>query len=322
MTLRTWILVAAAFFIGIGAHYALDGFFPASPTSLSAVRETGTYKLTAPLLWCAADRPSLKEDTRLQASVQSIVTQKASQGEASDVSVYYRNLSNGEWFGINENASYNPASLLKVPIMMAYLREGESDPSLLKKVLTYDGSFDGNANEVFRSQNDIQPGQYTIDSLLTAMIVNSDNNAMALLSNNIDPATLKNVYTDLGLQVPTDPSAASISPKEYSNFFRLLYNATYLTPEFSEKALELLAGPDFPQGIQATVPSSVAVANKFGERTVVTPQGAVLDRELHDCGIVYAPKGPYILCVMTRGKDFQQLVDVIQSISRFIYAAQ
>jgi len=100
--------------------------------------------------------------------------------------------------------------------------------------------------------------------------------------------------TDLGLSVPlAQPDVAStiLCPRSrISYFFRVLYNATYLSSDSSEHALSLLNLPDFPQGIEATVPKGVAVAQKFGERSVFTSTGAVDHRELHDCGIIYYPK--------------------------------
>jgi beta-lactamase class A len=153
------------------------------------------------------------------------------------------------------------------------------------------------------------------------MIENSDNNATRLLNTNIDPQALAAVYTDLGLTLPATGGTAVpvISAKQYSYFFRILYNATYLTPEYSEKALEYLTAVDFPAGLESTVPTGVSVANKFGERTVVTSTGQLLERDLHDCGLIYAPNGNYLLCIMTKGKDFTDLTNVIQSIGKFVY---
>jgi len=41
--------------------------------------------------------------------------------------------------------------------------------------------------------------------------------------------------------------------------------------------------------------------------------------QIHDCGIVYYPKNPYILCIMTRGTDFAVQERAIQDLSKFIY---
>jgi beta-lactamase class A len=67
----------------------------------------------------------------------------------------------------------------------------------------------------------------------------------------------------------------------------------------------------------AGVPGNIEVAHKFGERTF---QGAVNERQLHDCGIIYAAEKTYMLCVMTRGNDFNALSNVIKEISAEVYS--
>lgn len=54
----------------------------------------------------------------------------------------------------------------------------------------------------------------------------------------------------------------------------------------------------------------IEVAHKFRERE------AGSDQQLHDCVIVYYQPDPYILCVMTRRKDINDLAPVIQNISK------
>jgi beta-lactamase class A len=95
---------------------------------------------------------------------------------------------------------------------------------------------------------------------------------------------------------------------------RILYNASYLEPELSERALTILTEAEFSEGVAKKLPSSVPVAHKFGER--------LLDNEikqLHDCGIVYFPQNPYVLCVMTKGQDWEKLAQTIQDVSKMVY---
>lgn len=51
-----------------------------------------------------------------------LVDEAIAQRRAARVSVYYRDLIDGPWFGIHEDAPYNPASLMKLPVMIAWLR--------------------------------------------------------------------------------------------------------------------------------------------------------------------------------------------------------
>ena len=127
---------------------------------------------------------------------------------------------------------------------------------------------------------------------------------------------MNQIYTDLGVAIPgTRGTEDYMTVKEYASFFRILYNASYLNKEMSQKALDLLLRTDYKDGLIAGVPKNINVAHKFGERKM----GEV--DQLHDCGIVYAPQKPYLICVMTRGTDFQVQGRVIADISRFTYAS-
>jgi hypothetical protein len=88
----------------------------------------------------------------------------------------------------------------------------------------------------------------------------------------------------------------------------------------SNKLLGIMDDSSFQDGLAAGVPSTVTVANKFGERFLnsSTP-GIPTDFELHDCGILYPPQNPYILCVMTKGNDYTKLAKVIADVSRAVY---
>jgi beta-lactamase class A len=105
-----------------------------------------------------------------------------------------------------------------------------------------------------------------------------------------------------------------MSVRTYSSFFRILYNASYLTPNMSEKALELLSQTTYGFGIKDGVPKGITVARKFGERSFTSDS-----HQLHDCGIVYYPSHPYLLCVMSRGQNMETLKEVIQETSSKIY---
>ena len=44
-----------------------------------------------------------------------------------------------------------------------------------------------------------------------------------------------------------------------------------------------------------------------------------MERQLHDCGIIYHPLKPYLLCVMTRGEKIADLENAIRDISKWIF---
>jgi len=238
-----------------------------------------------------------------------------------NISVYFRNLETGEWVGINPNEDFDPASLLKVPVMMYYLKLAESDSAILSRTYKYTA---GDLNLLKVAQGDtttrlIQNKLYTVDQLIYEMIVRSDNVAKYLLILNSPASDLENIYGDLGIQIHKEAKDTYIiSARTYSLFFRNLYNSTFLNQTMSEKALGMLNKAEFKDGLVAGVPSNIKVAHKFGQYTNIA-NGVVTSVEAHDCGIVYYPDSPYLLCIMTRGKDTAQLESIISQVSRITY---
>jgi beta-lactamase class A len=277
------------------------------------------YPLINPLLLCSTDNQSMNEDKKIESTIKNFVNQHISQKLAEDMSVYLINYTTGQWAGVNENVRYDPASMLKVPIMIAYYKDAEKDPTVLDKQISFNGD-DQNSGEYFKSAQDITAGtSYTTDTLIRSMIVNSDNTAAVLLQNSIDQTDLFDTFTDLGLPIPSEGANVEyMSAKSYASFFRILYNSTYLNDEYSEKALTLLSQTTGP-GIKAGVPAGVTVSEKFGERSVYDTSGNVLDRELHACGIVYKTGSPYLLCIMSKGQNFDSMAKNISDLSTLVY---
>jgi beta-lactamase class A len=286
-----------------------------------------TYKYINPLLACElSEKKESEEFAPLKKKFNDIIGSAKTERKLDSIGIYFRELASGRWVGINQEGEYAGGSLHKVPLMIAYFKLAESQPDILSKTLTFNSNEDANDLEYIK-QKGLTPlvkgRSYTIDELIRRMIVYSDNNAADLLLKNIDINLFTEVFTDLTVPIPgtnyEDSSKDLIAAKTYSLFFRILYNATYLTKSLSEKALDLLAEADFPEGLMAGLPPHVMIADKFGEKTLLQSSDSIKARELHDCGIIYHSVHPYFLCVMTRGGDFNDLSNVIQSISRVTY---
>lgn len=283
------------------------------------IRKNFDYKFINPLLEC--DSVSISQDKNLatlKKSLEFIINQDTGTGKISFASIYYRDLNNGPWFGINEKEYFSPASLIKVPVLIAYLKDAESDSSILNKKIINTKTFD-------YSQQNITPTlmlelnkEYTIEDLLNQMIIYSDNAAYELLLDNIDNSKIFNVYKDLDVDISkaqNDPNGNIITVKDYSSFFRILFNASYLNQKMSEKALNILSQTQYSKGLVAGVPTNTSISHKFGERQFLPSR----EKQLHDCGIVYLTKKPYLLCVMSRSGDFNQAAGFIKEVSKTVY---
>lgn len=319
------ILFPCLFFI-LGIVGASLYFYSVNPnvfedTTLTGLRLVGTERpLISPLLLCNANLGTVERNKDLEATVTRFINKRIAEKKAEDMSVVIVDYQKKQWVGVHENAKYDPASLQKVPLMIAYMQWVEERPEILNEQFVFNGT-DQNQDKYFQSKNNIQQGRsYTTEELIKGMIINSDNTAQVLLTEFIAKDRLGKVYTNLGLLSPPETGEITeyISALQYAYFFRVLFNSTYLNKDNSEMALELLGTVDFPYGIRAGVPSEVIVAHKFGERSVYA-NGQLINRELHDCGIVYKSESPYLLCIMSRGKDFDTLAKNMSDLSALVY---
>ena len=279
------------------------------------------YQYINPLLMVDANvKKKLGEFKDIETKINSVISEEHQKGNIDSVSVFFNDLNDGRWMDINESEKYNPASMMKIPVMIAIFKAAETNRMNLKQQIYYTGGDNINAMEYFKPTKSIKAGKtYTVDELLFYTIAYSDNNAVQLLLQTMDSKNFLEVYTDLGVSIPQKADDDYMTVKQYASFFRVLYNASYISRDYSEKALKYLTEPDFTIGLTAGVPANVKVAQKFGERTIFAPDGKVLERELHDCGIVYKPGHPYLLCVMTKGKDFIKMAQSIKSVSQETY---
>jgi beta-lactamase class A len=308
-------LFAAGFFIGkkINSKPVEN-----SDGQAREIRQSG-YKFINPLLECEVDNSSsiLKSaELKIKKTIQDDIIDKNPDAE---VALYYRDLKNGPAFGINEQSQYSPASLLKVPLMIAYYKYSESEPDIFKKEILFDEA-SPEFSQNFKPGKNIELGKsYTVEQLIESMIRYSDNEATNLLFQNINSNNLNSIFSDLGISAPDmyNPDN-SISVKDYASFFRILYNASYLNRIASEQTLNLLSMVEYKDGLAAGVPAEMMIAHKFGERESRAENGQII-RQLHDCGIVYHPSRPYLLCVMTRGKNFDNLTNIVSGVSNIIY---
>jgi len=166
----------------------------------------------------------------LKKDISELIAEKKALKKTSFVSVYLRDLNNGPWIGINEQEKFSPASLLKVPLMISYLKMAESDPQILEKKLLVDQDgrdiLSQNMLPMFR----VETGkEYRVADLIGYMIKYSDNLAANILLENIPVEHLNQTYSDLGLAIPDPENPENfMTVTQYSSFFRILYNASYL----------------------------------------------------------------------------------------------
>ncbi len=256
-------------------------------------------------------------------SLRDLLSSTYQQRDDYLISLYFEYLPTGANISLNKDERIWPASLIKIPVAMAAMKKVEAGKwQLTNELVILDEDKDSEFGTLYQQPTGTT---LTIERLLGESLANSDNTAHFVLLRNLDAAELEDVYNRLGLddiidalkRAPKEEETDNrITAKRYSIFFRSLYNATYLTPEYSQRFLDILK--DSPREyVSRGLPADLLFVHKTGVRTD--------EAVWADAGIVYLPERPYLLTVMLQKKDGTAPVEagdvekLFEEISKAIY---
>lgn len=225
--------------------------------------------------------------------------------------LYFEYLPTGTSISINSNEEFYAASLFKVPVVMAYYHaldrtNTKSDQTLTLRSSQLDKAF----GDLWKKG---EGHQLKASEAIKLSLTESDNTAVKALIPTIESEDFDAVYEALDLELHADQKGASVSARTYSSILKALYFSSVLEKDRSQEILDLLTKTKFSDKLAAGVPHDVLVAHKIGNfKDVDGKEG------FRDCGIVYVPKRPYIVCMFSVG-DEQIARERMQQASRTIY---
>lgn len=271
------------------------------------------YKYINPLL--AVDTPAQEEfleNKTLNSKLENLINKRRKNKQIQSASVYFRDLESGRWVGVNEDLKFSPGLFLKVPIMIAYYKNAESDPKILDKKLLY---IKNSTSE--HTSSTLQANTYlSVNDLINTLVIEDNDDAAQILFDNINKDALNEVYSDLGVDYKEDKDNKDyISTKLHALIYRVLYNSTYLNREYSEKALQVLSESSVGLGLAAPLPNDITIAHKYRQRQIKKENVF----EIHDCGLVYYSNNTYVLCLMAIGDDSEIINALFRDISSTVY---
>ena len=321
------VLLLAAFSFGafLGRGTVMFGTAYDDGNDEPANDPSGNLQFIRPRLehWVTKGGRAPRELKPFRYKVAALIDRKVKAGDASSIAVFFRDLTGGFRFGINDHEPLSPESLLKLPLMIAYFKWAESNPHALRRKLTYTPGDVPADRQTVRSIRPLEAGKsYTVDDLILRMIAYDDSDAHALLMSNLPPDYLDRIFKDIYVNYDPAKKDDAVTFSAYTSFFRVLYDASYLSKEMSGKALRYLSRSSFRDEFVSNIPPNVECAIKFGTR--ILGDDAAGDRtgeleQFHEVGIVYYPGRPYLMGIMARGKDTEKLKSAIREITTLIY---
>ena len=226
------------------------------------------------------------------------------------------NLLTGKSIGIHDEMAVNPASVIKIAVMVeAYIQASHKkisfeDILILKKNHKVPG-----AGSFY-----YQPigSKCSIRQLVYGMIHDSDNTATKMLIEHLGKNRINASMKQLGL-THTVIGTSNLLKAQGLNFStprdmnRLLscicYGKIVSRPACSEM-VSLLSNQRYRWGIPKYIPKDIVVANKTG----------TLNGIKHDSGIVFLPNSPYAITIFTHDvSSVQSAMSLISKISERTY---
>ncbi len=228
---------------------------------------------------------------------------------------YFEYLPSGTSIGVNEKEPFFAASLLKIPVVMRIYKLIEEGKINQDTQLTIE---EKHIDKGFGTLWQKGVGaKISVKEAIKLSVSQSDNTADKLLRELTKKKPVSDVFDYL--DIPTDleqNGGAGVTTKGFSSVLRGLYLSAYISYEHSNEILETMTKSPYTDRLVAGVSSDVKVAHKVA--VYKNPQDPQV--QIHsDCGVVYAPHRPYILCVMTKA-NINEATKQISEISKMVFS--
>lgn len=211
---------------------------------------------------------------------------------------YFEYLPTGTSIGVNEKNEFYAASLFKVPVIMAYyklLERTNSKADLRNEITVEKDDIDSNFGDLWKLG---EGTKLKISEVIRLSIVESDNTAAKMIARRIEQEDFDEVYEGLDIELQVASGGAVLTAKNYTSILKALYFSSVLEKENSNEILNYLTQSEFNNKLVAGIPNNIKVAHKIGEYKDDKGGKAYMD-----CGIVYVPKRPYVLCMVSLSEE-------------------
>ncbi len=267
--------------------------------------ESDTYPYLSKRIFAEKQNDILINFLPLRAALREYIDQIP---RSDQMGIYFEYLPSGNSIGINEKEEFEIASLIKTPLVMEVYREIEEGRVDKNTLLTVK---EENLDKRFGTLWQKGAGtQLTVEEAIRLALVESDNTAANTLLSVIPGEFTENVFESLDIPTTKDGELILISPKNYSSVFRSLYLSSYLMRRSSNEILHRLTETTWNKQLAAGIPPGIKVAHKFGVWQN--------DRVHTDCGIVYVPDRPYLLCMMVKSER-EKADEYMTHVSKMVY---
>lgn len=283
------------------AVFFIPGFFKDRPAILG--------ELVKPNVRSTQALPSVESSKNLEQAVS-----KALIGTQGEYAVFIKNLKTEEKYSLNEHQSFEAGSLYKLWVMGEAFKQIEEgviteDQVLSADIATLNRKFSIDPELAEQTEGGIT---LSVTQALNQMITISHNYAALLLSDKLKLSQIKQYleekeFSESLVGSETDPPKTTVF--DTALFFEKLYKGELGNSESSTKMMDLLKNQKLNKKLPKYLPEGTIFAHKTGE----------IGWFSHDGGIVFNPKGDYIIVVLSESSSPAGAEDRIAKISEAVY---
>jgi beta-lactamase class A len=228
------------------------------------------------------------------------------KGLGGSFGVWVQEPGSGRTLQLGQDTRLEAASVIKVPEALYLLHQVDAGAVNLGDQVTLQAQDFMSGTGILYSK--AHPGdQHTYQDLLTDLIRYSDNTAWRAIMRSLGAGSIDAYAASLGAGDCHQWDDGCTAREAGSLLVRLAFGRL-LSAGSTQLLLGLLESTVFNDRINYYLPG-VTVAHKVGM------DGGVIN----DCGIVYAPGSPFVICVFTTTSDPRTGVQAIRDITRAAY---
>jgi beta-lactamase class A len=231
--------------------------------------------------------------------------------------IYVMDVDNGDFFSFNGSATFSAASLIKLPILIAFFQDVDAGKIKLDEMLLIQQT------DVAEGSGDMQYAgvgtQYSALETATSMIVNSDNTATNMIIRRLGGIqALNQRFRQWGLQqtllrkpLPDLEGTNTTSPKELASLMALLNDGKLVSMKSRDRAFEIMRRTVNDSLLPSVMSPGSTIAHKTGD----------IGTMLGDVGMVDLPTGRRyaVTAMVKRPHNDARAQDLIRQIAAIVY---
>lgn len=228
-----------------------------------------------------------------------------------DIGIYIKNLNSGESYKLNENQKFEAGSLYKLWVLgkiFEKINDGKlkEDDNLEADIEDINKRFDIDEEDAELKEGHLQ---FTITSAVEQMITISHNYASLMLLTKTSFAEIEDFLKRYSLKSSTIKQPITTTSRDIGWYLEKIYKGELINKEYSQKMIEVLKRQKINDRLPKYLPEGLEIAHKTGD----------LGYFENDAGIVFSPKGNFLIVILTKSDLPEDAAEKIAQISKAVY---